>query len=125
MYMNNSPVLKPNILLADDDPAIRVLLGEFLALGGFSATAVVNGEEALSHCRASRPDLVITDIDMPLMNGLEFIRQIRADGDTTPIIAISGDAAHLIAAENLGAQDSFVKPLIFELFMKAVNEHVS
>ena len=120
--MDSQSELKANILIADDNLAIRELLLEFLALGGFDATAVVNGAEALSYCRSSRPSLMITDIEMPVMNGLELIQQIRADGDAIPIVAISGDASHLIAAENLGAQASFVKPLNFELFISAVNE---
>lgn len=119
--MSGSSGVRVNILLVDDDPAVRELLLELLALGDFDAVAVANGAEALTYLRTSRPDLLITDIDMPVMNGLELIRQVRADGDTTPIIAISGDAAHLIAADNLGAQDSFVKPLNFPLFMSAVN----
>ncbi len=111
-----------DILLVDDDAAIRVLISEFLNLGCYTVVTAANGQEALNHYQNNKPGLLITDIDMPLINGLELIQQVRADTKEVPIIAISGDASHLIAAENLGVKGAFIKPIDFTQFMEAVGE---
>jgi DNA-binding response OmpR family regulator len=113
------------ILLVDDDEGVRAMLSDFLQMHGYRVQSKSNGEEALAYYEECRPDLVVTDIDMPVMNGLELIRSIRSLDTSLPVMAISGDASHLIAAENLGAHESFVKPFNFPQFINSVKTLLS
>lgn len=113
------------ILLVDDEEGIRSMLSEYLEFKGYRVHAKVNGKEALLFIDESTPDLLITDIDMPVMNGLDLIKAVREKDATIPTIAISGDPSHLIAAENLGAQESFVKPIDFTKFFLSIEAILS
>ena len=74
-----------SILVLDDRAADRELLATLLGHAGYSVRGASTGEEALGLARAERPDLVITDILMPAMNGYEFVRRLRSDPDTDAI----------------------------------------
>lgn len=113
-----------NILLVDDDEVVREMLGEVLRLRGYRVECRADGAEGLHHYREQRSGLLITDIDMPVMNGLELIRAIRAEDLSTPIIAISGNPEQLAAAEILGANDTFIKPFDLTRFASVV-EHLA
>ena len=67
------------ILIVDDEPSIRKYLAVTLGDGGYRVVEATDGVEALEQVRAERPDLVITDIIMPRMNGFEFVRRLRND----------------------------------------------
>ena len=82
----------PKILLADDDPTIRNLMRELLEEDGPTVLEAENGNEAIEVFRAQRPALVIVDILMPRMGGLNVIKQIQGTHAAQPIIAISGGA---------------------------------
>src|SRR5204863_2768638 len=77
-----------NILIVDDQPANREVLSSLLAYGGHRLLEASNGAEALQVTRGEHPDLVITDILMPVMDGYEFVKQLRADPSIaqTPVI---------------------------------------
>ena len=82
------------ILIIDDDPNIRFFLSEFLESQGFSCDTAENGKRALGELNRQRFDLVITDLNMPLMDGLEFISKLKknADGSSSiPVIMLTGD----------------------------------
>lgn len=99
------------ILIVDDDPHIRQLLAFALAKAGLGALEAEDGEAALAQVEAHRPDLVILDINMPRMDGLEACRRIRARGDL-PILFLSSrdDEIDRILGIELGADDYVVKP---------------
>ena len=83
---------RPNILLAEDSPAARVLTGALLRRIGCDVDAAEHGEEALSFIQNSDYDLVLMDIEMPVMDGVVAAREIRTMGGTaakTPIVALS------------------------------------
>ena len=79
-------------LVIDDEPLIRELLVEFLEILGHEADAAVDGYEALARFDPLVHELVITDLLMPGLTGLEVAEAIRARGHTTPIVMISGHA---------------------------------
>src|SRR5262245_31388188 len=89
-----------HVLIIDDDPQMRRLISRMLVRAGHAACEAVNGREAITTFRRLLPALVITDIVMPDMEGIETIRQLREVSPTTPILAMSGstEALYLRAA---------------------------
>ncbi|MDT8068110.1 MAG: response regulator [Terriglobia bacterium] len=82
---------KKSILLVDDEPNIRLVLGAILERAGFAVTAAEDGFAALRAIQRCRPDLVITDLRMPDMNGFELLSVLRARFPELPTVAISGE----------------------------------
>ncbi len=100
-----------SILIADDDPHIRQLLAFALNKAGLVTREAQDGEEALAAVAADPPDLVVLDINMPRMNGLEVCRRIRAQGEL-PILFLSSrdDEIDRVLGIELGGDDYVVKP---------------
>ncbi len=99
------------ILIADDDPHIRQLLAFALGKAGLDAIEVEDGEAALVAVADHAPDLVILDINMPRMDGIETCRRLRATGDV-PILFLSSrdDEIDRVLGIELGADDYVTKP---------------
>ena len=108
------------ILLADDEPQITRVLRRGLSSKGFEVQVAQDGEEALSVFHQWKPDLVITDLSMPGMGGLELCRRIRKTSNV-PILVLSvkGDERIKIEALDTGADDYITKPFgMEELFAR-------
>jgi two-component system OmpR family response regulator len=101
----------PQVLVVDDDPHIRQLLVFALEKAGLGAREASDGEAALVSVAQARPDLVILDINMPRLDGLEVCRRLRAQGEL-PILFLSSrdDEIDRILGIELGADDYVVKP---------------
>jgi len=99
------------VLIVDDDPHIRQLLAFALDKAGLSTIEAGDGEAGLALATAHAPDLVVLDINMPRMDGLEVCRRLRAQGDT-PILFLSSrdDEIDRVLGIELGADDYVVKP---------------
>src|SRR5690349_2019704 len=99
------------VLVVDDDPHIRQLLVFALEKAGLAAREAGDGEAALASVGANPPDLVILDINMPKLDGLEVCRRIRACGDL-PILFLSSrdDEIDRVLGIELGGDDYVVKP---------------
>ncbi|AHE56895.1 response regulator transcription factor [Sphingomonas sanxanigenens] len=99
------------ILIADDDPHIRQLLAFALAKAGLDTCEAEDGEATLAQVAAHAPDLVVLDINMPRMDGLEVCRRLRASGEI-PILFLSSrdDEIDRVLGIELGADDYVVKP---------------
>ena len=82
---------KPQILIVDDEPCIRESLGMLLMALGYDVAEADNGVSALSHLDRTVPDLIVTDLNMPQMSGLELISQVRSRYPSISIVAMSGD----------------------------------
>ena len=82
---------KPQILIVDDEPCIRESLGMLLMASGYDVAEADNGVSALSHLDRTVPDLIVTDLNMPQMSGLELISQVRSRYPSISIVAMSGD----------------------------------
>ncbi|MEU0442338.1 MULTISPECIES: response regulator transcription factor [unclassified Streptomyces] len=104
------------VLLAEDDRAIRHALERALTLEGYRVTAVADGVEALAQAHKSSPDVLVLDVMMPGMDGLEVCRVLRAEGDRTPILMLTAlvETADRIAGLDAGADDYVVKPFDVE-----------
>jgi DNA-binding response OmpR family regulator len=100
------------ILLVEDDPTISRGLTMNLGLEGFHAVAAADGEEALRLAQTQRPDLILLDLMLPKIDGLEVIRRLRAQNEEVPIVVLSSkdDEADKVLALSLGADDYVTKP---------------
>lgn len=81
----------PTILIVDDHKAVREMLGVVYARAGYAVVAVANGREALDHLASSLVDLIITDLSMPVMGGVELCRAVYGDPRTRaiPLVVLS------------------------------------
>ena len=99
------------ILVVDDDPQIRRVLRTALIAQGYEVTDARNGEEALEEMRDEKPDLLILDMNMPRMNGLETCHSIRTTSDVPIIMLTVRDAeSDKVDALDAGADDYMTKP---------------
>jgi len=100
----------PHVLLVDDDRDTREMYSFYLSYSGLHVTEATTGRRALERAREERPDVVVTDIAMPEMDGLELSRRLRAEEQThdVPIIAVSGQASE--RARQAGADIVLDKP---------------
>ncbi|MFS8639672.1 MAG: response regulator transcription factor [Symbiobacteriaceae bacterium] len=104
------------VLVVDDDPKITAFLRRSLALEGYDVTVANSGTEALRSVAESPPDLMVLDIMMPDVDGLEVCRRIRAAGETFPILMLTARDAVSDRVKGLdqGADDYLVKPFALE-----------
>jgi two-component system, OmpR family, response regulator len=104
------------IMIIDDEVGVRELLADALKLAGFETVAAADAMIAQTLLRTTKPDLLIVDINMPLMDGFEFIERIRGNGDNTPALMLSarGDRADITRGLTLGADDYVTKPFGLE-----------
>lgn len=117
--MKNQPLRKmatkttDKILTIDDDPAVRRHIADYMEDGGFEMIEAEGGEQGIVAFQREKPDLVLTDLKMPGMNGLEVLEQITRESPQTPIIVVSEIEAMDDVAQALkrGAWDYVTKPL--------------
>ena len=114
MVNPSSNIQRRSLLLVDDDPEILTLLQAKFAKEPFDLLTAVEGESALNIVRTQKPDLVVLDVNLPGLSGLEVCRSLRADKDTRdiPIIILSGrsDEIDRILGLEFGADDYVTKP---------------
>lgn len=118
------------ILLVDDEEGIRKVLGISLTDSGYEVLLAANGEEALRAFRENRPPVVLTDIKMPGMDGIELLKEIKAENPDTEIIMITGHGDMELAIQSLkfDATDFITKPIndeALEIALKRAHERIS
>src|SRR4051794_17632461 len=103
------------VLLVEDAPFLRYAFGRLLRMHGFEVREANDGREALDCVMEFRPNLVLTDLMMPVMDGVELIRRLHEDPETAdlPIVAITADATEQAErqARQAGAIDVITKPI--------------
>ncbi|MEI9406744.1 response regulator transcription factor [Mesorhizobium argentiipisi] len=101
-----------SILVVDDEPPIRKLLRVGLGSQGYAISEAPNAKAAVELVQAERPDLILLDLGLPGMTGLELLGKWRADGLDVPVVILSSrtDEAGIVAALELGADDYVTKP---------------
>ncbi len=112
----------PRILVIDDDVGLTNVLRRGLAYEGFDVDVAGSGAEGLARARERYPDLVILDIMMPGMDGLEVLRRLRAADERLPILLLTARDAPADQVQGLarGADDYVVKPFTFEVLLARV-----
>lgn len=127
--MKNGPDRR-TVLLAEDDPVNALVATKLLEKSGASVTAVTNGRHAIYNFYKNKYDLVILDISMPRMDGMEAVSLIRQyekkkGSDPTPVIALTayGSEADRTRTLNAGFDDHLVKPVTFEVIKEAIEKY--
>ena len=117
------------ILVVEDNSDIRENLTELLELSKFKVFPASNGKEALDIIQSVTPDLILCDVNMPLMNGYELLRSIKADEhlSTIPFIFLTASAQKVDIEKGLaaGATDYLTKPILTEELEKQINKYLS
>jgi CheY-like chemotaxis protein len=115
---------KPRVLVVDDYPDAREMYTEYLDYCGFDVIEAANGMEALQRAIDSQPDIILMDLSLPIMDGWEATRRLKADERTAaiPVVALTG---HALAGISEGARkagcDAFVtKPCLPEDLVKEI-----
>lgn len=118
----------PLVLVVDDFEDNRAMYVEYLSFQGFRVAEAVNGEEAVARAKELRPAVVVMDLSLPVMDGWEATRRLKADAKTRHIrvIALTGHAepAHAKRALDAGCDDFVAKPCLPEHLFAKVREHV-
>ena len=117
--------LTPRVLVVDDVLQVRQLFGRFLALDGMEPSFAADGLEGLAAVRASRPDLVVCDLEMPRMDGIALCAALRADAAThrLPIVAVTGSGGPAaVAAIAAGCDAVLPKPCSRELLLATIRD---
>ena len=116
------------ILIVEDNPVLREGLQEMLELEGFIVLTASNGREALDRMVGQHPDLILSDIAMPEMDGLAFFRAVRNRPEwiSIPFIFLTarGEREDVLAGKDLGAEDYLVKPATREELLTAVSSRL-
>ena len=117
---------RPRVLLVDDYPDAREMYAEYLEFSGFDVIQAGNGMEAVQRAVDSAPDIILMDLSLPVMDGWEATRRLKADARTEniPIVALTG---HALAGISEGAMkagcDAFVtKPCLPEDLVKEIRK---
>lgn len=110
------------ILLAEDDHAVRRAVERALRHEGHEVVAAADGQQALIEAARRPPDAIILDIMMPIVDGMEVCRRLRAKGDSTPILILTArhETTDRVAGLDAGADDYLVKPFALEELLARV-----
>lgn len=127
--VEQAPIKKQTVLVVDDSLTMRKVLGRLMEREGFEVLTAKDGIEAVQMLKETTPDIVLSDIEMPRMDGFGLVRNIRDDAKTknTPIIMISSRTAdkHQNLAKDIGVNAFFGKPVQDDELLEKVKELIS
>jgi len=108
--------MKLTILVVDDEVGVRELLTDALTISGYEVLQSENGLAALEKIKTHKPDLLIIDVNMPMMNGFELVEKLRENGNRTPVLMLSArtDQFDINRGLRIGADDYVTKPFGLE-----------
>ena len=113
------------VLLVEDDLRVREVLAAYLAVDGWAVFEAVDGEAGLAAAHETRPDLIVTDIMMPKLDGLQMITRLREDDilRTVPVLVISGHPEPDLTVFRDGGEVAYVsKPVTLGTFLRAIRD---
>lgn len=113
----------PRIAIIEDSPEVLALVGDELSQLAFEVRSASDGQQGLALCLSWQPDLVVLDVMLPAMNGIEVLRRLRAEGFDQPVLLLSArdSEADRVAGLELGADDYVVKPFSLRELSARVN----
>lgn len=111
-----------HILVIDDDPAVTSVLRRGLSYEGYTVATADNGATGLAAARETPPDLVVLDVMMPGIDGLEVLRRLRTADTALPVLMLTGkdEPADQVRGLETGADDYLIKPFSFEVLLAHV-----
>ena len=110
---------KVRVLVVDDEPGILKILGIELKISGYEAITTTSGEEAIELVRTQKPDIVLLDVVMPGITGLEVLERVRSFS-RVPVIIFSGHPTIINLAMKLGADECITKPFDPDLLIAKI-----
>lgn len=121
-------MIKPKILLVDDEPDILTVTTFRLKKAGYEVITAVNGQEALDKAKTARPDMILLDLLLPIMNGYEVCKKIKSD-DTLkkiPVVLFTASTVDTIEKklEGSGADDCVIKPFEPEVLLAKIKKFI-
>ncbi len=104
--------MSARVLIVEDDRTVSDVVQAYLSHAGLEPRVVADGMEGLEAWRTWKPDLVVLDLMLPTLDGLEVLRRVRTDGDRTPVVVLSarGDSEDRVLGLEVGADDYLAKP---------------
>jgi two-component system cell cycle response regulator DivK len=122
------PARGPRLLIVEDDPDHRWVLCALMKRMGYDCQVAKNGQEALELVEAFEPQMILMDLRMPVLDGLETTRRLKADARTRdiPVLVISGDATapEIAAALRAGCEEVMAKPVVLPDLLERLNRHL-
>ena len=113
-------------LVVDDSRVVRKVARRILEANGFEVTEAADGQLALDSCRASLPDVILLDWNMPVMDGLAFLKALRSEfgADDPPVVfcTTENDMTHIEQAISSGAQEYIMKPFDEDILMGKIGQ---
>ncbi len=124
LFAQNHDYSKYLVLAVDDIPLNLLLVQKMLSRFNFRLKTAANGQQALDFVSAEKPDLILLDLMMPMVDGFEVIRRLRANPETADIQIVILSALNsnedVVKGFNLGANDFIMKPIIMEKLLNCV-----
>ena len=116
----------PVVLLADDSPDVRKITKLLLELEGCFVIEASHGREAVDAALVSRPDLILLDIEMPVMNGLEVARHLRSNEamNSTPMVAVTASNDKRLVAIEAGCDECITKPPLPDRIKRILSRYI-
>jgi CheY-like chemotaxis protein len=112
----------PRVLVVDDDPGVRETIGTFLRVEGYAVETAADGAEALEHIGREHPAVVLLDMRMPVMDGWDFVRELRAREIDLPIIVMTAAQDARRSAEEIGAPAYVAKPVSYPALIARIDQ---
>lgn len=120
----SDPAGMKKVLVVDDDPVVRILVSEYLSSNGHQVSVSGDGQTCLLKLKEEQPDLVLLDLQMPDMDGIEVLSRIRNNPQTAqvPVLMLSAnaDTAKLAEINNLQLEGHILKPFAMEVLLEAL-----
>jgi CheY-like chemotaxis protein len=120
--------LGKKILIVEDDLNSAKLLRDVLTFRGYSIIEATNGKDGIAMIKAEKPDLILMDVQMPVMDGISVIKSLKADSDfsTTPVLFVTADVMKSTneTLRGIGANDVIAKPIDIPHFIQTVEKYL-
>jgi len=116
------------VLIVEDDPSSRWVLSALMKRWGYECEVASNGEEGLRKVQSFQPRMILMDLMMPVVDGIEAIRRLKSSAPTRdiPVLALSGNrtANGELAARDAGCDDFLAKPIVFQDLLERVESYL-
>ncbi len=117
-------MIKKKILVIDDEPTFVKMITARLSANNYEVVTAPNGEEGLRLTEVEKPDLIVLDVMMPMMDGYTFVRELKAAGCDTPIIMLTAKEKMEELFKIEGVDDYMVKPYEPEVLLQKIKKYI-
>ena len=115
---------KKKVLIVDDEEALVKFLARRLEANHYEVVTALRGDEGLEKAEREKPDLIILDVMMPVMDGYTFVREMKSAGNETPIIMLTAKEKMEDLFQMEGVPDYLIKPCDSEALLEKIEQHI-